>query len=190
MKPDYILNSNDQLTLLLKHKGVSTWNELTRYIKYLPYGRHTNRTDLSLVIKEQKGTCSSKHALLKHIANLNVMPDVKLILGIYKMNASNTPKIGDVLNENKISFIPEAHCYLKINKQCFDYTSSHSNFNRIKNDLLLEIEIEPHQVAKFKVDYHRTFIKRWIIEHEISFSFDEIWKLREQCIKNLSISDN
>jgi len=187
MNSDYILNSNDQLTLLLKHKGISTWNELTRYIKYLPYGRNTNRTDLSLVIKEQKGTCSSKHALLKYIANLNVMPDVKLILGIYKMNASNTPKIGDVLNENKISFIPEAHCYLKINNQCFDYTSSHSNFNRIKNDLLLEIEIEPHQVAKFKVDYHKAFVKTWIEENEILYNFNELWKLREQCIENLSV---
>ena len=36
MKPDYILNSNDQLTLLLKHKGVTTWNELTRLIKEIP----------------------------------------------------------------------------------------------------------------------------------------------------------
>ncbi len=187
MKAEYILQSNDELTLFLKDKGISTWNELVQFISHLPYGRNTNRTDLSLVIKELKGTCSSKHALLKHIANLNVIPNVKLILGMYKMNSLNTPKIGDVLNKSTIEFIPEAHCYLNVNGEHIDYTSSNSDFNRIKNAILLEQEIEPYQVATFKVDFHKAFIKTYINEQNIPFSFDDVWKLREQCIVNLSV---
>ncbi len=72
------LNSKDKLTLLIKGKNIFTWNELTHFIRHLPYGRNSNRTDLSLVIKEQKGTCSSKHALLKEIANLFFRQEKKM----------------------------------------------------------------------------------------------------------------
>ena len=58
------LNSKDTLTLIIKDKGLFTWNELTQFIKDLPHGRTTNRSDFSLVISEHKGSYSSKHALL------------------------------------------------------------------------------------------------------------------------------
>lgn len=186
MNISYTLQSNDQLTLLLKAKGIYTWNHLTEYIRHLPYGRNSNRTDLSLVIIEQKGSCSSKHAFLKHIADLNSIPHIKLMLCIFKMNVINTPKIGNVLLENNLDFMPEAHCYLLIENQRLDFTSRNSDFKRIKNDILLEQEIEPYQVAKFKVDFHKAYIKSWIETYEIHFSFDEIWDFREVCIRNLS----
>ncbi len=187
MQVNYSLNSNDKLTSLLRQKNIFTWVELTEYVKKLPYGRNSNRTDFSLVIKEGKGSCSSKHALLKEIANLNSIPNIKLILGIYKMNTKNTPKIGDALDNFTIDFIPEAHCYLMIEEKRIDFTSSNSNFKRIEDAILIEQEIEPHQVVKFKVDYHKSYVKDWIAGQNLPFSFDRIWKLREQCIMNLSL---
>jgi hypothetical protein len=187
MKTDYLLTSNDDLTLVVKAKALLTWNALTEYIKLLPYGRNKNRADVSLLLKEQKGTCSSKHAFLKVIADLNAIPDVKLILGMYKMNSSNTPKIGNVLIKNGISYIPEAHCYLKINGEPIDLTSPSSNFNSIKNFILFEKEITTYQVAEFKVNYHKDYIKKWITDHNIPSSFNDLWHMREQCIANLSV---
>jgi hypothetical protein len=189
MITDYKLKSKDNITSELKTKGIHSWKKLTDFVKKIPYGRNTNRHDLALVVKEYKGTCSSKHALLKEVANLNEIPDIKLILGMYRMNSTNTPNIGDVLDRNNLDFIPEAHCYLKVNGERIDYTSNNSDFNRIKNAILIEKEIEPHQVVKYKVDYHRAFVKIWIKEHEIPFSFYEIWDFREQCIANLSNSN-
>ena len=180
------LKSNDSLTRLAKSYNLNTWNQLTNHIKDLPYGRNTNRSDFELVLKEGKGTCSSKHAFLKQIADLNNLSSVRLILGIYKMNNLNTPKIGDLFNNTGISYIPEVHCYLKIEDNYVDYTSTTSTFNNIKNDILQEIEITPKQVSEFKVTYHKTFLKTWINEHDIPFSFDELWSLRETCIANLS----
>ena len=63
MNTDYKLTSKDKLSELAKRNGIKTWNELTKFIKNLPYGRNKNRTDFGLVLSEQKGTCSSKHAL-------------------------------------------------------------------------------------------------------------------------------
>lgn len=87
------LNSNKTLTYLAKSKGLHTWNELLYHVRQLPYGRNKSRTDFSLVISEAKGTCSSKHAFLKSIADENEFP-VKLILCLYKMSEKNTPGIG------------------------------------------------------------------------------------------------
>ncbi len=163
------------------------WQETINFVKQIPYGRNSNRADFSLVLSENKGTCSSKHAYLKDFADKNAIPNVKLIIGIFKMFENNTPKIGIVLSENNLEYLPEAHCYLKINGEIIDATSTTSDFEKIKNDILQEIEIEPFQVADFKIEYHQNFIENWILKHQIKHTFDQIWKIRETCIEQFSI---
>lgn len=165
---------------------MNEFESLIEKVKLIPYGRNSNRHDFSLVVSENKGTCSSKHALLKDFANNNNIPNVKLYIGIFKMNEENTSKIFPLLSENQVDFIPEAHCYLKINGIPLDVTTSESFYNKIENDILEEIEIEPFQVAEFKVDYHKDFLKKWINETNQTKTFDEIWTIRENCIQKLS----
>ncbi|WP_282043140.1 hypothetical protein [Winogradskyella flava] len=186
MKDNWDLTSKDELTQLIKRHGINSWYDLTLHVKSLPYGRNVNRSDVSLVWKEQKGTCSSKHAFLKHVADLNNLPNIELILCMYKMNSINTAKIGSVLSDNQLNYIPEAHCYIKINEERFDYTSINSDFSKIKSDILLEKDIEPHQVADFKVQFHKSYLKDWIVDRCIPLNFERIWEIREQCIANLS----
>lgn len=178
--------SNKQLTQLARDLGIKNWQQLTQFIQNLPYGRNSNRNDFSLVISESKGTCSSKHALLKAIALENNWEDIHLILGMYKMSEENTPGIGSVLAETPIPFLPEAHCYLMINSVRKDLTSSQADIANIENDLLREVEILPHQVSEYKIAYHKDYLMDWIEKENIPLSFDDIWELREQCIFNLS----
>jgi hypothetical protein len=170
---------------LIKDKGIKNWSELIDFTQKLPYGRNENREDLSLVIKENKGTCSSKHSFLKKVADLNNIGNVKLILGMYRMDNLNTPKIGDTILKNGLDYIPEAHCYLKLNNQRIDITNSNSDIENLICDIIEEIEIEPVQVNTFKVDYHKKYLQNWINENEIKLNFEEIWEIREQCIKKL-----
>jgi hypothetical protein len=163
------------------------FKELIDKIKNLPYGRNANRYDFSLVISENKGTCSSKHAFLKDFADKNEIENVKLYIGIFKMSEANTPKLGDLLLRNNIEYIPEAHCYLKINQIPVDATTSDSFYDKIKQDIMEEIEIIPNQVSDFKVEYHKAFLKKWIKETNQNNTFEEIWKIREQCIEKLSL---
>ncbi len=183
------LNSSDSLTQQINQTGISNWQSLLDFVGKLPYGRNANRRDLSLVWSEQKGTCSSKHAFLKHIADLNKIPNVDLILGMYKMTEKNTPLIRNELSQNGITYIPEAHCYLKIDGIRKDVTTNSADFSLIANSILEEILIEPKQVAEFKVEYHQDYLRNWISKNEIQFSFDEIWKIREKCIANISESN-
>ena len=168
----------------IKIKAVNFEN-LIETVKNIPYGRNANREDFSLLITENKGTCSSKHAFLKDYASKNNIKNVSLFIGIYKMNEKNT-KIGLILKDNNLEYLPEAHCYLKVNGNVMDVTSKESNFENLKNDILEEIEIKAHQVSEFKIKYHQDFIKKWIINNQINYKFEDIWKIREQCIAKLS----
>ena len=165
---------------------MEVFKNLIEKVKQTPYGRNSNRHDFSLVISENKGTCSSKHAFLQDFANTNNIPNIKLYIGIFKMNEKNTSKISPLLSENQIKFIPEAHCYLKIDGIPLDVTTSESFYDKIKGDILEEIEIEPYQVSEYKVNYHKDFLKKWIIETNQTKNFEQIWTIRESCIQKLA----
>jgi hypothetical protein len=104
------------------------------------------------------------------------------------MNESNTPGIGTSITNSSLDYIPEAHCYLNINGQRIDLTNPNSDINRINNDILSETDINPDQVAQYKVKYHKDYIQSWIVDHNIKLSFDEVWAIREACIAALSDS--
>jgi len=164
---------------------ISDFNSICFYVQNLPYGRNSSRYQPELVMLEAKGTCSSKHAFLKMIADKNAHSEVKLILGIFKMNHKNTPGIGNVLIDANMEFMPEAHCYLKSENQRYDFTNPIADISKIEKDIILEKEITPQQVAEFKVEFHQSFLKNWLNENEERYSFEEIWKIREACIKAL-----
>ncbi|MFT5915079.1 MAG: hypothetical protein ACI81T_001577 [Bacteroidia bacterium] len=183
---NYPLKSPDSLIKKITFTGIENWQSLLDLIENLPYGRNANRKDFTLVWSEQKGTCSSKHAFLKHIADLNKIQNVDLILRMYKMTEENTPLIGNELSKNEIQYIPEAHCYLKIDGIRKDVTTNSADFSLIADSILEEITIEPFQISEFKVEYHQAYLKNWILENEVQFSFEEIWRIREKCIANIS----
>lgn len=165
-------------------RGISDFQVAMEFIKNLPYGRNLNRTDFSLVLKEEKGTCSSKHALLKELADENSLSEIKLILGIFEMRGENYPKIQKTLAKNKLAFIPEAHTYLNIQGQIFDCTSSNSSAKTFQPFLLSEMEIEAIDVVEKKIQIHQNYLKNWCAEN--SLDFDKVWEIREECIQDLS----
>jgi len=183
------LTAINSINILLHKRGVHTWDQLINHIRNIPYGRNANRSDFNLVLTEKKGTCSSKHALVKQIADANNIPSVKLILGMYKMTTHNTPGIGNHLADNGLAYMPEAHCYLKINDRRIDLTNAQSDIARIANDIIIEETIEPDQVATYKVNYHKAFMKNWLVSEGVELDVDTIWSFREQCISSLSASN-
>jgi len=102
--------------------GLINFDTLYNYVIKLPYGRNSNRSDYKLILEEHKGTCSTKHAFLKAIAIENDIEDITLCLGVFKMNRDNTPKITAILDTYDIDYIPEAHCYLKVDNTIKDIT--------------------------------------------------------------------
>ena len=170
-------------------RGITDLGQAMVWMKQLPYGRNPDKHNLLTVFADGCGTCSTKHALIKQLTVEQQVTDLKLFLGIFRMHAGNTPKVARTLASNGLEYIPEAHCYLKRERQIIDLTSASSSPNDFVHDLLEEMVIQPNQIASFKISWHREYLKRWLTESKLPFSPDEIWSIREQCIEDLSVQN-
>lgn len=183
---DFKIASNKPISEKVKGLNFNTFQEVCLYIQNLAYKRNLNKENIFCVFSDLGGTCSTKHALLKRLAEENNHSEIKLMLGIFRMNAENTPKIKSVLEKYQLKEIPEAHNYLKFENEVLDFTRKNSSAKDFENELLQEIEIQPNQITTFKVDYQKDFIQKHLQKHpEIQYSLDEFWNIREKCILTL-----
>lgn len=185
MPYNFHIKSDQRFSLLFRERGIPDFAGAADFIGRLPYGRNENKYDLATVFSDQCGTCSTKHAVLKLLAEENGQPEVKLMLGIFKMNGMHLPKIRKTLERYGLDYIPEAHNYLRITGAIADYTWVHTiNFSK---DLLTEQEIRPDQITTYKVKSHRDFLLDWLERHsDIPYTLNALWAIREQCIRDLA----
>ena len=186
MLPNFTITSSQLVSSAFKKEGIFDFIQATNYIQNLPYKRNTNKEEVLCVLSDFGGTCSTKHAILKILADENNHPEIVLKLGIFRMNANNTPKIKEVLKKYSILEMPEAHNYLSLNELRFDYTRTNSKPKNFEDDLLEEITILPDQITDFKVQYHRNFIEKYLKQNpKIPYNLEEFWQIREECIAAL-----
>ena len=191
--PNFLIQAKAPLSEQCRTLGIIDFHGAVDYVFRLPYRRNSSKENLTLVFSEKCGVCSTKHAALAELALENDFKKLKLIVGIYQMNEKNTPGVGAVLEKNKLEFMPEAHTYLVFENEKIDITreveTEESPFVSLLPALptgRLEKEIQPNQIGDFKVKLHRDFLEKWILENEMEYSLDEIWRIREECIHALS----
>jgi hypothetical protein len=173
-------------TDLLAPYGVQTFHEAILWVWKLPYGRTSDRSNCLLVPVEQKGACSAKHAFLSAVAFEHSIP-LELYLGIFLMNRENTPGIGSLLEDNGLTSIPEAHCYLKYENARYDFTVYEEPSRcHPTHEFLYEEFILPVQIGNYKVTLHQAWLKKWLRDSKQAISFENLWKIREECIEALS----
>lgn len=186
--PDFKLQANGTHTEAFRSRGLHTFHLAADFIRYLPYGRNTDKSNLATVFTDGCGTCGTKHALLRQLANEHGQEGIRLYTGLFRMNGKNTPPVAKRLEQHQLPFLPEAHCYLKFEGQRFDFTKSGSGPADFEADLIEEMELSPDQITDFKVNYHKTYLKAWLETNPaLSMSLDELWLIREQCIQDLSV---
>ncbi len=178
------ITSNKELSQKVKELGIYNFKDLALFVKKLPYRRVSNRDNNSLVLTEECGTCSTKHAFLAQVATENHF-SVTLHLGIYKMSEQNTKGVGSILQQYNLTYIPEAHCYLKLDNQIIDCTKESSNDNPFQDSLLYEEIITPKQIGKYKIELHKMFLKKWLVEHDVTYNLEHLWRIRELCIGSI-----
>ncbi|WP_228444723.1 hypothetical protein [Chryseobacterium shandongense] len=171
------------------NKNIHDFDSACHYISMLPYKRNTYKHDILCVFNDSGGTCTTKHAVLRKLALENDDAEIKLMLGIFKMDAEYTGKIKNTLEKFNLKYIPEAHNYLKIEQKYYDFTKANSNYHDFKNKLLIEKEIEYDQIVEEKVTFHQDFLKNWINTQNLNYNLHKIWEIREQCIQDLQKRD-
>jgi len=155
---DRPFSASGPFTARFQAAGVRDFAGAARHLLTLPYGRITDREKFWLVLQEGRGTCTTKHALLAELAR-----------------------------EQAISYIPEAHCYLRHEGGRLDITGVPPAAAPIER-FLHEEPITVEQIGAYKIELHRRFLRDWIARTETvrGRSLDEVWGIREACIAALS----
>lgn len=185
--PDHAFADASVITDAFVSAGVKDFRAAARYIQALPYGRNSSRTDPLIVIREHRGTCSTKHALLARLA-VEQRLEIALVIGIYRMGERNTPGVGRVLAASGLDYVPEAHCYLRYRAERIDVTREIADVSAEPIARFLhEEEISPEQIGDYKIALHQRWIREWMASPDArrGLSFDELWKIREACIAAL-----
>lgn len=180
--PNFSIQSKGPISQKFRSLGISDFSSACEYVKQLPYKRTSSNSNPITVLEEDCGTCSSKHALLAKLAEENEASEIRLKIGMYKMKPDNTPGIGDAMPSD-IKYVPEAHCYLEYRGSRLDFTRPGAN-QIPKSDFLEEFEIKPGEIGR-KTELHKAFIKKWTKDNS-KMNADEIWRIRESCINELS----
>ena len=176
--PNFELGSSWRVGRLFVQRGVLDFRAAVVHVRGLPYGRTSSRADPTRVLAEGRGTCSSKHALLRELAREHAQP-VRLYMGIYEMEEANTPGVGRILEDYGLRSVPEVHCYLRWEGTVIDATGLPGSYDPT-GSLLYEEEIEVDQVVQHKVDVHRAWLREWAARTRTDP--DRAWAAREACI--------
>ncbi len=185
MEFNFDIKSTAPISKFFQSLEISSLQEALNYVKHLAYGRTSNRNDLSSVLQEGRGTCSSKHALLKYLADENGHDYIKLVMIIYAMNGVNTPGVGAVLQRANLHAIPEAHCALQIGNEFLDVTTAQSHPALWINDVLDARSISVDDISQ-KEAWHRSYLLTWLKQKNLDLSLSNLWAIREACIAALS----
>ncbi len=182
--PDRALEGAGKITRAFVSAGANDFRAAARYVQALPYGRNSSRTDPLIVMREHRGTCSTKHALMARLA-LEQRLEIALVIGIYRMSERNTPGVGRVLAASGLEYVPEAHCYLRYLDDRIDVTREIAGgpAEPIEH-FLYEEKITPEQIGDYKIALHQRSMRDWIASPDAppGLGFDELWKIREACI--------
>jgi len=166
-------------------RGCDTFGDAVNHVWDLRYGRNKNGGDPLCVLAEDRGTCSTKHALLAGLAQEQGI-EADLLLGIYMMSEANTRGVGNVLERYDLDAIPEAHCVLEIGGERVDATRRSRSGEYPTIEFLRQEVITPDQTNDYKRAFHRRYIADWAASLAAAGrDADDLWRIREECIAAL-----
>ncbi|MFK8057105.1 MAG: hypothetical protein AB8F78_13360 [Saprospiraceae bacterium] len=186
MQKDFTLDAAGKVTQLSLKQGLTTFREVCEHLFRLPYRRPSGKTPESVFV-EGCGTCSSKHSVLKTIAEEHGQQDIELVLCVFRMANSNTPKIGKVLRRGPLSAIPEAHNYIRWGEEAIDITKPGLHVSNLQADILEERVVSLEELTR-KSELHRDWLKSWLKANHPEISLEAAWEQREACIEALAES--
>ena len=186
---NFRIQSQGRISQLCLDRGLYYLQDVIAYLKSLPYIRTSDKRDLAMVLVEERGTCSAKHALLVQLAHENGEQELRLVLCTYNITSKVHPEMADVLQQHQLRSIPEARCFIKYRGGIYNLCDHHSPK---RPDIISEIEIAPMQTVTFKKRYHMNYIENWLQIERLHkhWSYEQIWNIRETCIRTAEQKPN
>jgi len=150
----------------LLNLGVTTFVEACRYIHRMPYGYNTDRDDLMILFKEEKGTCTTKHSVIGALAKELDLP-VNKTIAIYAMTEAIVTGTDRILEKYDLPYVPMIHCFLAYDTYRVDLTEgNHNGKNRSIEVFLHTEQVIPNIAGKDEYLLYRKALTDSILARE------------------------
>ena len=161
--PDKSISTAGPISEKFLSLGVDRFIDACRHVHILPYGFNKDRDDLMILFKENRGTCTTKHAVIATLANELNLPIEKNI-GIYAMTEQIVTGTNEILAKYSLPYVPMVHCFLIYGKNRVDLSEGNNNGkNRPIEDFLFTQKVEPNISAKDEYLIYRDALKDHIL---------------------------
>lgn len=167
--------------------GIQNFLDACRYVHELPYGYNSDRDDLMILFKENKGNCTTKHAVIATLAEELDLPIAKYV-GIYAMTEEIVTGTNEILDKYHLPFVPMIHCFLVYREHKVDLSEGNDNGkNRSIDDFLFTRKVDPNISAKDEYLLYRKALAVHILTRKelAGVNISQILHAREEGLKLL-----
>jgi hypothetical protein len=167
--------------------GIKSFIDACRHVHEMPYGYNTDRDDLMILFRENKGTCTTKHAVIATLAMELNLPIEKNV-GIYAMTEEIVTGTNEILAKYNLPYVPMIHCFLLFGEYKVDLSEGNNNGkNRSIEEFLYTQRVDPNIAAKDEYLLYRKALKDHILTRKEMSRLDitQILHAREEGLRLL-----
>jgi hypothetical protein len=164
--------------------GIKSFREACKYTHNIEYGYNTDYDDKMILFKENKGTCTTKHAVIAGLAEELGIPLYKHV-GVYKFTEAISNGTNKILQKYRIPYVPMVHCFLVYKDFRFDLTEGNCNGkNTTIEEFIHEEKVDPFISRKDEYLLLKKVLKEKILPSEEMQGIKErtLLKAREEAI--------
>lgn len=185
--PDLHINASGDITDKFLELGITTFKNACYFVHNAEYGYNSNYDDKFIFFKENKGTCTTKHAVISGLAEELKIPLFKKV-GIYKFTEEISNGANKILNKYNLPYVPMVHCFLVYMDYRFDLTEGNNNGKKSSLEEFIHTEkVDPFISRKDEYLLFKKVVKEKVLTSEEMADINEhtILKAREECISLL-----
>lgn len=143
--------------------GVGTYADACRFVHELPYGYNSTKDDRMILFKENRGTCTTKHAVIATLGEELALPVSKTVC-VYAMTEGIVTGTAAILESKNLPYIPMIHCFLEYEGFKIDLTEgNHNGKNRSIEECLYTETVEPFISEKDEYLLYRKSLERHVL---------------------------
>ena len=182
--PNAEIKDNGKISKKFLELGITSFREACDYVHNIEYGFNSDYDDEMILFKENKGSCTSKHAVISGLAEELGIPLYKHV-GIYKLTEEISTGTKEILKKYNIPYIPMVHCFLVYKNYRFDLTEGNCNGkNTTLEEFIYEEKVNPFITRKDEYLLFKRILKEKILPSKEMDGISErsLLKAREESI--------
>jgi len=182
--PDAEIKPIGEISKKFLDLGIKSFREACEYVHNFEYGYNTDYDDKMVLFKENKGTCTTKHAIISGLAEELNIPLYKHI-GVYKFTEEISNGTNQILKKYNLPYVPMVHCFLTYKDHRFDLTEGNCNGkNTTIEEFIHEEKVNPFISRKNEYLRFKKVLKEKVLPSKEMEGIAErsILKAREESI--------